>query len=105
MGCSTDFAGRVERRRISHLLGGTGHPPVPAQKALRLGPTWWLVHRLPVIMTKGYSNGPQGSGNIFAGSVTNNDWTARPWHLEEPLHPTNWTVHEARPALRGARLP
>jgi arylsulfatase A-like enzyme len=29
-----------------------------------------------------------------------NDWTARPWHLEEDLHPTNWTVHEALRFLR-----
>ena len=24
-----------------------------------------------------------------------NDWTARPWHLDENLHHTNWTVNEA----------
>ncbi len=32
--------------------------------------------------------------------VMHNDWTARPWHLEEDLHPTNWTVHEALRFLR-----
>lgn len=31
----------------------------------------------------------------FGGGVTHNDWTARPWHLDEPLHFTNWTVDEA----------
>ena len=24
-----------------------------------------------------------------------NDWIARPWHMDEALHATNWTVHEA----------
>lgn len=38
--------------------------------------------------------GPYGTG------VMHNDWTARPWHLEEDLHPTNWTVHEALRFLR-----
>ncbi|MBU0716055.1 MAG: arylsulfatase [Verrucomicrobia bacterium] len=38
--------------------------------------------------------GPWGTG------VMHNDWTARPWHLEEDLHPTNWTVHEALRFLR-----
>lgn len=32
--------------------------------------------------------------------VMHNDWTARPWHVEEDLHPTNWTVHEALRFLR-----
>ena len=29
-----------------------------------------------------------------------NDWTARPWHLDEALHMTNWTVNEALRFLR-----
>ena len=33
--------------------------------------------------------GPYGTG------VMHNDWTARPWHLHEDFHPTNWTVREA----------
>jgi arylsulfatase A-like enzyme len=31
----------------------------------------------------------------FGGGVMHNDWTARPWHLDEPLHFTNWTVNRA----------
>ena len=31
----------------------------------------------------------------FGGGVMHNDWTARPWHLPDPLHFTNWTVTEA----------
>jgi len=38
---------------------------------------------------------PDDWEGIFGTGVMNNDWTARPWHLEEDLHPTNWTVHEA----------
>ena len=30
-----------------------------------------------------------------AHGVSGNGWTARPWHLEEKLHPTTWTVTEA----------
>jgi arylsulfatase A-like enzyme len=36
----------------------------------------------------------------FGAGVLHNDWTARPWHLHEDLHPTNWTVHEALRFLR-----
>jgi arylsulfatase len=35
------------------------------------------------------------SGGWFGGGVMHNDRTARPWHLPEHLHPTNWTVNEA----------
>ena len=38
---------------------------------------------------------PAGSGGWFGGGVMHNDWTARPWHLDEGLHATNWTVNQA----------
>lgn len=38
---------------------------------------------------------PDDSEGLYGTGVMNNDWTARPWHLEEDLHPTNWTVREA----------
>jgi arylsulfatase len=31
----------------------------------------------------------------YGTGVMHNDFTARPWHLEERLHPTHWTVTEA----------
>ncbi|MBM4045839.1 MAG: arylsulfatase, partial [Planctomycetes bacterium] len=31
----------------------------------------------------------------FAHGISGNGWTARPWHLDEKLHPTTWTVTEA----------
>ena len=40
------------------------------------------------------AGGPHGTG------VMHNDWTAHPWHLEEALHPTNWTANEALKFLR-----
>ena len=42
-------------------------------------------------------NCPPGSetqGYHQAG-IMHNDWTVRPWHLDEHLHPTNWTVDRA----------
>jgi len=39
--------------------------------------------------------GPRDSGGSYGGGVMHNDWTARPWHLDEHLHFTNWTVTRA----------
>ena len=44
---------------------------------------------------------PDDREGIFGTGVMNNDWTARPWHLHEDLHPTNWTVREALRFLRN----
>lgn len=35
------------------------------------------------------------TGGYFGGGVMHNDWTARPWHLADHLHPTNWTTEQA----------
>ncbi len=43
----------------------------------------WLHERAP------------DAGGYFGGGVMHNDWTARPWHLDEHLHLTNWTVEQA----------
>lgn len=42
-------------------------------------------------------NCPKGSRNqgLYGVGITHNDWTARPWHLDEHLHPSNWTVERA----------
>jgi arylsulfatase A-like enzyme len=52
----------------------------------------WLERKVDVDT---YS--PEGGmmGDYYATGVMNNDWTARPWHLDESLHHTNWTVNEA----------
>jgi arylsulfatase A-like enzyme len=38
---------------------------------------------------------PDGAGGVAGCGVMNNDWTARPWHMDEAFHHTNWTVNEA----------
>ena len=38
---------------------------------------------------------PTAEGGHFGSGVMHNDWTARPWHLAETLHNTNWTVNQA----------
>lgn len=48
---------------------------------------------------------PDDEEGIFGTGVMHNDWTARPWHLEEELHPTNWTVREALRFLRHREDP
>lgn len=40
-------------------------------------------------------NSGMTNASWFGGGVMHNDWTARPWHLPEPLHFTNWVVDEA----------
>jgi len=43
---------------------------------------------------------PAGAGGYYGTGVMHNDWTARPWHLDESLHHTNWTVNLALDFLR-----
>jgi len=41
------------------------------------------------------ANPRHGIDDWFGGGVMHNDWTAHPWHLDEDLHATNWTVERA----------
>jgi len=43
---------------------------------------------------------PEGSGGYYGTGVMHNDWTARPWHMPEAYHRTNWTVNQALEFLR-----
>lgn len=43
---------------------------------------------------------PEGSGGYYGAGVMHNDWTARPWHMPEAYHATNWTVNQALEFLR-----
>ena len=45
-------------------------------------------------------NSPDTAGGYYGGGVMHNDWTARPWHLDESLHMTHWTVSRAMDYLR-----
>ncbi len=44
-------------------------------------------------------NLPEGGAWYHLSGVMHNDWTARPFHLPEHLHHTNWTIHEAQKFL------
>lgn len=46
-------------------------------------------------------NAPEGGGGYYGTGVMHNDWTARPWHLDESLHQTNWTVNQALDFLQN----
>jgi len=41
-----------------------------------------------------------GMDDWFGGGVMHNDWTVHPWHLDEDLHATNWTVERALRFMR-----
>ena len=41
-------------------------------------------------------NMPEGGAGYWGSGVMHNDWTARPFHLPEELHHTNWALHEAQ---------
>ena len=47
-------------------------------------------------------NCPSGCLNqgAYGVGIMHNDWTARPWHLDEHLHPSNWTVERALRFMR-----
>ena len=40
-------------------------------------------------------HGPSTHPSWYSGGVMHNDWTAHPWHMDEHLHQTNWTVDRA----------
>ena len=61
-----------------------------------------LEHRWPSdYMNAVQRRHPDDWEGAYGSGVMHNDWTARPWHLEEDLHPTNWTIHEALRFLRN----
>ena len=41
-------------------------------------------------------NMAEGGAGYWGSGVMHNDWTARPFHLPEELHHTNWTINEAQ---------
>lgn len=41
------------------------------------------------------ANGVDPAEGAYGTGVMHNDWTARPWHLDERFHPTYWTVTRA----------
>jgi arylsulfatase len=43
-----------------------------------------------------------GMGGVRGMGISSNGWQAKPWTLDEWLHPTNWTVNQARQLLAGS---
>jgi arylsulfatase len=43
-----------------------------------------------------------GSGGVKGHGISFNGWTAKPWHLPEHLHPTNWVAQRAREVVHQA---
>jgi arylsulfatase len=54
----------------------------------------WVSPKVPDIYISKNGRGAR-EGILHTSGVMHNDWTARPWHLDETLHLTNWTVNEA----------
>lgn len=73
----------------------------PAEKHFGFEHVVSMDHRCPgpynVAMQARHPDDWEG---IYSAGIMHNDWTARPWHLEEDLHPTNWTIHEALRFIR-----
>lgn len=40
-------------------------------------------------------NAVSSRGGMWGHGIDPNGWIARPWHLEEHMHPTNWTVQQS----------
>ena len=40
-------------------------------------------------------NQPPGAGGYYGSGAMHNDYTGRPWHMDEGLHATNWSVNQA----------
>jgi len=56
--------------------------------------TKWVTGKLPDVCSASVQF-HSGSPSHETG-IKHNDWTARPWPFDEQLHPTNWTVNEAK---------
>ena len=73
----------------------------PAEKRFGFEHMVTLEHRCPSDYTDFLrQRRPDDWEGVYGTGVMHNDWTARPWHLDEDLHPTNWAVHEALRFLR-----
>ena len=80
----------------TQLIGRTMHQHPPTQRYgydhQLLGSTYidndsyagWLQETAPE------------SGGIRGAGISFNGWTARPWHLDESKHPTNWVIEQSR---------
>lgn len=82
-GYQTFLVGRSMHQHPMHKRYGYDH--------MVLGSTYLAGDRLDEAVRRS-SAYPDG---IASHSLSCNGWTARPWHLDEELHPTTWVTSEA----------
>jgi arylsulfatase len=120
---------------LVHNIGGlewwNAPPTLPGVLRNAGYQTWWVGrshHQFPVRKRYGFDHmvihemvlhegeisdyhtwldrvAPEGHGGYSGSGIMRDDRTARPWHLDESLHFTNWTVNEALRFLRTYRDP
>jgi arylsulfatase len=75
---------------------GRGMHQTPPDKRYGFEHMVFKDHRVPDDYDT-FVNGrqPDGGGGYYGTGVMHNDWTARPWHMDESLHATNWSVNES----------
>jgi arylsulfatase len=82
-------------------LGRSAHQTPPRK---RYGFDHMIIndHRLPLDDYDEFLavHQPPNAGGYYGTGVMHNDFTARPWHMDEGLHHTNWTVGLALEFLR-----
>jgi len=84
-GYQTEWIGRSIHQHPPRKRYGFDHMVISGRES---DYSEWLMEKAPE------------SGGYYGTGVMHNDWTARPWHLDESLHHTNWTVSRALEFLR-----
>jgi arylsulfatase len=93
----TSVADELSRAGYQTAWIGRNMHQTPAQYACGFETTILSDMRLPEDDYDQFMqrNQPEGGGGYYGSGVMHNDWTARPFHLPENLHHTNWTVNQA----------
>ena len=93
--------GALREAGYQTVLVGRSMHQYPARK--RYGYEEMVVHDR--VSANSYDNWLRRHANVpnadfFGGGVMHNDWTAKPWHLDETLHFSNWVTDLALEFLR-----
>jgi arylsulfatase A-like enzyme len=93
-----------ELRKAGYHTGWVGRSPHQSPPRKRYGFDQMVLDefRLPDDEYKEFlaRNQPEGAGGYYGSGIKHNDWTARPWTMDNNLHETHWTVTEALAFLR-----
>ncbi len=94
--------GELSRAGYHTCWVGRSHHQTPPRKRYGFDHMVFNDHREPFDDYNEWlaQHQPPGGGGYYGTGVMHNDWTARPWHLDEALHHTNWTVSLALDFLR-----